>query len=98
LRLQPVANAGTFALRREFRSKTKIGLGMMTRDTAHRLDSLSPEIRRQLRGEPMRRYVRSFSSFAVKPDIPKNLRDLLDRLDDAEKASKAGKSKSNGRS
>jgi hypothetical protein len=71
---------------------------MTTRDTAYRTKRLSPEIRRQIGGEPMRRYIRSFSSFAVKPDVPQNLLDLLDRLDDAEKASKTGRRKRNGHS
>ena len=56
---------------------------------------LSPEIRRQICGEPMRSFIRSFSSVAVKPDMPQKLLDLLDRLDDAEEAAKRGRRNGN---
>lgn len=66
----------------------QIGPEMMTRDTQHPMKSLSPEVRRQIGSEPMRRFVRSLPPFAVKPDVPAHMRDLLDELDRAEK--KAG--------
>jgi hypothetical protein len=61
---------------------------MMTRDAPHRIKSLSPEVRRQIGSEPMRRFVRSLPAFAVRPDVPTHLQDLLDQLDRAEKKKK----------
>jgi hypothetical protein len=67
----------------------RLALDMMTRDARHRMKSLSPEVRRQIGSEPMRRFVRSLPAFSVKPDVPEHLQDLLDRLDHAEKKAKA---------
>ena len=79
---EPLLCAGSFQLQ-------QIGLDMMTRDTQHPVKSLSPEVRRQMGSEPMRRFVRSMPAFSVKPDVPAHLRDLLDQLDQAEKKTKA---------
>ena len=71
---------------------------MMTRDARHQTKNLPPEVRRQIGSEPMRRYVRSFPAFAVKPDVPAHLRDLLDELDRVEKKTKIRDRNVNGRS
>ena len=71
---------------------------MMTRDPQHQMKHLSPEARRQIGSEPMRRFVRSFPAFAVKPDVPEHLQDLLDQLDRAETKTKTRNRKINGRS
>lgn len=69
-------------------NREQIGQDMITRDAHHRVRKLSPEVRRQIGSEPMRRFVRSLPTFAVKPDVPKHLQDLLDQLDRAEKKKK----------
>jgi hypothetical protein len=79
-------------------NREQTGPEMMTRDTQHPVKSLSPEVRRQIGSEPMRRFVRSLPPFAVKPDVPAHLRDLLDELDRAEKKTKAHRHKTNGHS
>lgn len=78
--------------------KNRTGPEMTTRDTPHPVKRLPPEVRRQIGGEPMRRFVRSFPAFAVKPDVPSHLRDLLDQLDRAEKKRRNRGRKINGRS
>jgi hypothetical protein len=88
---EPLLCAGSF-------NREQIGPEMMTRDTQRPMKSLPPEVRRQIGSEPMRRYVRSFPAFAVKPDVPAHLRDLLDELDRAEKKTKARHRNVNGHS
>jgi hypothetical protein len=63
---------------------------MITRDAQHRIRNLSPEVRRQIGSEPVRRFVRSLPAFAIKPDMPAHLQELLDQLDRVEKKIKAG--------
>jgi hypothetical protein len=88
---EPLLCAGSF-------NRERTGPEMMTRDTQHPVKSLSPEVRRQMGSEPMRRFVRSLPPFAVKPDVPTHLRDLLDELDRAEKKASKRRRKTDGRS
>jgi hypothetical protein len=88
---EPLLCAGSF-------NHKQTGPETMTRNTQHPVKSLSPEVRRQIGSEPMRRFVRSLPPFAVKPDVPAHLRDLLDELDRAEKKTRARDRNSDGRS
>ncbi|WP_353643525.1 hypothetical protein [Mesorhizobium sp. WSM2239] len=88
---EPLLCAGSF-------KREQTGPEMMTRDTQHPVKSLSPEVRRQMGSDSMRRFVRSLPPFAVKPDVPAHLRDLLDQLDRAEKKTRARSGKNNGHS
>jgi hypothetical protein len=88
---EPLPCAGSF-------NREQTGPETMTRYTQHPVKSLSPEVRRQIGSEPIRRFVRSLPPFAVKPDVPAHLRDLLDQLDRAEKKTKSRDREANSRS
>ncbi|RUZ71333.1 hypothetical protein EN943_34005 [Mesorhizobium sp. M7A.F.Ca.US.006.01.1.1] len=58
---------------------------MMTRNMGEKAEVLAIEVRRQLGGEAMTRFLRTLPAFRTEADIPDRLRELLDRLDGAER-------------
>jgi hypothetical protein len=61
----------------------------MNGNNGDRRAALAADIRRQLRSEATKRFLRTLPAFRLEKEMPKRLTDLLDRLEGAE-ASKVG--------